>query len=191
MVCFSLWNENENGQNVFEVPGSKLIADDSQLMGVTMNQDDTRLLVVSEKYVYVYDINGPPSLITKYNLEENCRGEFNGKMFFFDSVMVENGDIYGVAKAYKTDARAGIGMQLFRIESDGSDVWGNCQVVTGGFNDFAGWIDGDGDTVRLTRPHAMNLLPGTGSIVLTDIENRAIRVADVEQDAGTCIYSLV
>jgi hypothetical protein len=60
-----------------------MIANDSHLMGVTMNRDDTRLLVVSETHVFVYDITGPASLITKYDMEKNCRGERGIEMFFF------------------------------------------------------------------------------------------------------------
>jgi hypothetical protein len=63
-----------------------------------------------------------------------------------------DGDIYGIAKAYKPDARAVVGMNLFRIESDGMGGFEKCQAVTGGVADFAGWVDGDGETVRITRP---------------------------------------
>jgi hypothetical protein len=175
---FQFLERNEKGENVLQVSGSKMITNDSGLTGVTMNQDDTRLLVTSEKYIYVYDITGPPSLIAKYSTK-NCRGNWDGQISLYDSVMVENGDIYGVGKAYKPEARA-VGMNLFRIESNSNGGFGKCRAVTGGVTDFAGWVDGDAEIVRMTRPHTMNLLPGTGSsIIFTDIDNRAIRVADV------------
>jgi len=175
---FQFMERDAQGNNLLEGPGSRMVATDEQLMGVTMNEDDTRLLVTSEKYVYVYDITGPASLITKYNMEKNCSGERDGNMFFFDAVMVGD-DIYGIAKLYTTKARAGIGMNLYRIKSDGRDTWDSCHAVTGGVAEYAGWIDGDGNSVRITRPHAMNRLPGTNSIIMTDIDNRAIRVANV------------
>jgi len=99
-------------------------------------------------------------------------------MFFFNAVMVED-NIYGIAKLYMTKARASIGMNLYRIESDGRDTWDSCYAVTGGIAEYAGWIDGDGNSVHITCPHAMNHLPGTNSIIMTDIDNCTIRVANV------------
>jgi len=168
---------NVPGVNILEAPGSKLVGAFDKLTGLTLNHEDRFLISTSEKYLYIVDLLDPTfQTVTKYNLQSRCRGTWEGKMNFADAVMVGD-DIYAVGKAFESTN----GMNLFWIEADKEGGWDKCVDVAGGFAKKTGWVDGVGDTVRLSRPHAMARLPGTSMVVFTDIDNRSVRVADVSK----------
>jgi len=61
---------------------------------------------------------------------------------------------------------------------NGGTSWGNCKVIAGHVNQRVGWRDGCGKDVRFSRPHDMTLLPKSHQLIMTDIDNRAIRLVD-------------
>ena len=70
-----------------------------------------------------------------------------------------------------------------------------CSVVIGKHAIEPGWVDGYGESVRFTRPHTMTFLPNSNLLVLTDMDNRAVRTVNLIQgdphfgEVSTVYYS--
>ena len=59
------------------------------------------------------------------------------------------------------------------------NVTEGCTIVAGNIHEPVGWRDGLGDDARFSRPHAVTKLDD--QLVLTDIDNHALRVVDVHR----------
>ena len=68
------------------------------------------------------------------------------------------------------------------------DASGACVVVAGNASAGSGWRDGIGGGAFFTRPHAMALLPGRQAVVLTDIDNRCLRVVELATGATATVF---
>ena len=65
-------------------------------------------------------------------------------------------------------------------EYGGNSQHGECHVLAGNKMDGSGWRDGFGTAAHFSRPHAMILLPYPHqALLLTDIDNRALRIVDL------------
>ena len=66
-----------------------------------------------------------------------------------------------------------------------------CEVVAGGVGKGSGWLDSttDGNDVKFSRPHYFTLLPDNNNsrIVITDIDNRALRVINLHNGSSTTV----
>mmetsp|Transcript_9119 Transcript_9119/g.29542 ORF Transcript_9119/g.29542 Transcript_9119/m.29542 type:complete len:435 (-) Transcript_9119:732-2036(-) len=122
----------------------------------------------------------------------------NDEVHFRDATrFAPDGDVFAVGHP-RSGSELNAGMAIFRISEETKRGGGggvaeknngttlrrrrDCVVVAGNVREPVGWRDGKGDEARFSRPHSLTALPGDDhQLVVTDIDNRAVRVVDVSK----------
>jgi len=77
---------------------------------------------------------------------------------------------------------------VWRLTADAAGTQ-RCENVAGKIGRGSGWIDAAGELVEFSRPHYFTLRPDTHppQLLLTDIDNRALRLLDLESLASSSV----
>ena len=73
-----------------------------------------------------------------------------------------------------------------RVDAQGGQ---SCSAAAGKIGFDSGWIDAAGEAIEFSRPHFFALRPGStpAQLVITDIDNRALRLLDLTTDTSTSV----
>ena len=146
--------------------------------GLNLSNDGRRLVATTPEIVVIYEADeriNELREIVNVNLSKLCS---NGKysMHFRDAVLIDDELVAVGHKGGNEDNR---GMALYNISS--SPGWDLCHTLAGDDLTRPGWIDGFGKNVRFSRPHAMTFIPKHNYLLITDIDNRALRKANLDK----------
>ena len=154
--------------------------------GLTLSNDGRYLIVAGLYVVCILDVTTPmgkaPARIVHYiNLSDLCQPI---GIKFRNALLVGNeNNILYVDGHYGQGMKGGTSISMHRLVLNNTQQWGQCQMVMGNMSNHVGWVDKCGNAAVFTRPHDMVLLPGRGKgnevIVMTDIDNRAIRTVEI------------
>jgi hypothetical protein len=125
-------------------------------------------------------------------------GEYT--MHFRDTAQLDEDENVWIAVGHKGGNGDNRGMALYRITSatqtpptttsshaGGPDVVDydyDCQPFAGDDLTRPGWVDGMGSEVRFSRPHSMTMTPTSQMLLITDIDNRALRMVNLNRGDG-------
>jgi hypothetical protein len=114
-------------------------------------------------------------------------------MHFRDTAQLdEDGNVW-MAVGHKGGGGDNRGMALYQITaatksstSGGPDdfVDYDCKPFAGDDLTRPGWVDGMGSEVRFSRPHSMTMTPTSKFLLITDIDNRALRMVNLNRGDG-------
>ncbi len=155
-----------------------------KITGINFSSTYKRLVAAGKTKAYVFDITEENASINdtkreEISLTESCmNGRYRNSVLWDDDdptsqiMIVDGHDGNGM--------KGGVGVVLQKLTRDigNNDTW-DCEIVAGDPNDKVGWRDGcETSSVRFTRPHDMIILPESSKLVVTDIDNRAIRLVE-------------
>jgi len=165
--------------------------------GIQLLFEDRQLLVTTDRSVFAYDVPKEAANRTAWvgrrvaDGADCSPGEHpqtkREYMHFRDATRFAiDGDVFAVGHP-QGGGDINAGMAIFQIASHSTEVKNGtlrrkCVGVAGNVREPVGWHDGRGQQARFSRPHSLTALPGDDhQLVVTDIDNRAVRVVDVSK----------
>ena len=163
-----------------------------EINGLHHTRSLKNLVVTRNEYVHIVklqDEDGKNPLDygnpTAYELALNyhCDKLYDGEeMVFLDTVII-NEYAFVMGKPKHSDESKHNGVAIYRLTwFDKDEAWHDCVPIAGNGLKSAAWVDGSGYEARFSStPHDMAVLPSLKShtIVMGDVDNRALRFVDV------------
>eukprot|EP00551_Chaetoceros_affinis_P012985 CAMPEP_0203675260 /NCGR_PEP_ID=MMETSP0090-20130426/19700_1 /ASSEMBLY_ACC=CAM_ASM_001088 /TAXON_ID=426623 /ORGANISM="Chaetoceros affinis, Strain CCMP159" /LENGTH=631 /DNA_ID=CAMNT_0050541405 /DNA_START=64 /DNA_END=1956 /DNA_ORIENTATION=+ len=173
----------------------------NSITGINFSSTYKQLVAVGKSIAYILDITDKKShnasdytiksnLIEEISLTDTCiPGRYRNTVLWDDDpssqVMIVDGHDGNPMKG-------GVGIVLQKLTRGNNGTWDNCEIVAGE-KESVGWRDGCGSTARFTRPHDMTLLPNSGRLIVTDIDNRSIGLVQqnpLHNNNMTCVSTI-
>ena len=162
--------------------------------GCTLSTDEETLYVTAKEDIIALPAINQVQTREKarvLNIRKTCGG--GSKWHLRESVHSLDGFLYVVGHPPRPE-KINQGMEIRRISLTGGNP-SSCEHIAGNGNVSVGWRDGTGDRALFTRPHQMISFRGKTSpgleLLLTDIDNRAIRRVSVHESGSPWIVSTV
>mmetsp|Transcript_31115 Transcript_31115/g.65073 ORF Transcript_31115/g.65073 Transcript_31115/m.65073 type:complete len:630 (+) Transcript_31115:92-1981(+) len=164
--------------------------DEQEINGIHHTHSLKNLVLTSSKYVHIVKLKDDTGInplddgsVTAYRLplDYHCDYLYGGnKMTFMDTVIIND---YAFVLGHPIERGIHNGVALYRLTWDeDQEQWHDCVQVAGSGVEAADWVDGTGKEARFSMtPHDIALLPSMTShtIVVADVDNRALRYVDV------------
>jgi len=137
--------------------------------GTMLSADETILYITTASSIFAAQVRGDkvPRKLKKIDVTQICK--LKKSAHFRETVALEDGSLIAVGKADHHE-----GSQVFMLNPSQDKSSFTCHLIAG--SGSYGWRDGHGSLAKFTRPHQMVRRPNTSDVLLTDIDNRAIRV---------------
>ena len=154
--------------------------------GINWDRDGNLLVSMHKRYVWRIRENG--EVMSVYDVRDaNCPGASPGEFYpnlraAIDDPVVGNSILILANKPNSYDA------VIWRLTAppDGTPY---CTNVAGMIGRDPGWVDASGEEIEFSRPHHFALRPDSDppQLIITDIDNRSLRLLNLETMASTSV----
>jgi len=181
---FSGETQNAISLNVEGVEGKMGVS------GCALSLDNSELILTAESSVFVVNIKNKiekgEHASLKINIPKLCKIR---RMHLRDAALV--GSRLFVS-GHRSDLKGNLGHGVWELTRRPDGTFNECQILAGSPSEFIGWRDGSSD-IAFSRPHNIALTSNAKGLLLTDIDNRAVRHVALEGNSkghvSTILYN--
>lgn len=192
IFSFDPLNPSESSRRAKHVVhiGDAAIGDD--INGLHHTRSLKNLIITRRKYVHILklvDDEGENPLdfgepvAYKLTLDYHCSKLYDGAEMKFVDTAIINEYAFVLGQPVHSSEAEHNGVALYRLTwYDEDEAWKDCVQIAGSGLETAGWVDGSGEEAKFSStPREIAVLPSldTHTIIVGDVDNRALRYIDV------------
>jgi len=167
----------------------------TDISGLHHTRSLRNLVVTRDNFVHILDLvddegrnpldYGEP-MAYEIPLDEHCDRLYHGAAMTFRDAVIINEFLFVLGQPVHSDQAVHAGVALYRLawygRNGAREAWHDCTQMAGSGLEDAAWVDGAGTAARFSgTPSGLAVLPSrtTHTIVVGDVDNRALRYVDV------------